>query len=87
MVPLILALNNLSKGTLQLTKGVKMLTAVFAVFTFCYVTRAIFDLTIDPNLNFPNLFYGLLLPLLWDWVPILLMFVYHYKNAKLWRIN
>ena len=87
MVPLILALNNLSKGTLQLTKGVKMLTAVFAVFTFCYVTRAIFDLTSDPNLNFPNLFYGLLLPLLWDWVPIFMMFVYHYKNAKLWRIN
>ena len=59
-----------------------MLFTVFIVFTFCYVTRTIYDLCVDPNLNFPNIFSGVVLPILWDFVPILLMFTYHYNNMK-----
>ena len=67
---------------MELTKGVKMLFTVFIVFTVCYVTRTIYDLCVDPTLDFANLFSGVVLPILWDWVPILLMFTYHYNNMK-----
>ena len=82
MFPLFSELMKVQRGRMELTKGVKMLFTVFIVFTFCYVTRTIYDLCVDPNLNFPNIFSGVVLPILWDFVPILLMFTYHYNNMK-----
>lgn len=82
MFPLFSELIKVQRGRMELTKGVKMLFTVFIVFTFCYVTRTIYDLCVDPTLDFPNIFSGVVLPILWDFVPILLMFTYHYKNMK-----
>ena len=59
-----------------------MLFAVFSVFTVCYVSRSIYDVTVEPTLDFSNLFSGVTLPLLWDLLPISLMFLYHWKNMK-----
>lgn len=67
---------------MSLTRSIKILYAVFFVFTVCYVSRTIYDLTVDPTLEFPNLFSGVLLPILWDFTPILLMFGYHYKSIN-----
>ena len=63
---------------MKLTMGVKMLSMVFLVFTFCYVTRTLYDWFVTPSANFPNIFSGVSLPILWDFVPIFLMFAYHY---------
>ena len=60
-----------------------MLAAVFATFTVCYLTRTLYDITVEPNLQFMNLFTGVCLPLIWDSLPISLMFAYHYQNLKL----
>ena len=60
-----------------------MLAAVFATFTICYLSRTIYDYSITPNLTFINLFTGVNLPLIWDFVPIFLMLVYHYQNLRL----
>lgn len=67
---------------MELTRSVQMLFAVFSVFTVCYVSRSIYDVTVEPTLDFPNLFSGVTLPLLWDLLPISLMFLYHWKNMK-----
>jgi len=60
-----------------------MLASVFALFTFCYVTRTLYDIFIAPTLGFAQLFSGVCLPLLWDFVPIFLMFAYHFQNLKI----
>ena len=60
-----------------------MLSAVFATFTFCYVTRTLFDFFVSPSLSFTSLFWGVLLPVLWDFIPIFLMFTYHFQNLML----
>ena len=57
-----------------------MLTLIFLVFTICYTTRTVYDWVIPPNKNFFNIFTGVSFPILWDFVPIFLMFFYHYKN-------
>lgn len=57
-----------------------MLTLIFGVFTICYSTRTVYDWMIPPTKNFFNIFTGVSLPILWDFVPIFLMFFYHYKN-------
>ena len=68
---------------MQLTNGVKMLTTIFGVFTICYVTRTLYDCIVRPTLGFAQLFSGMLLPLLWDFTPIFMMFHYHYKNLRM----
>lgn len=57
-----------------------MLAAVFAVFTFCYVTRTFYDIFVTPTTEFGNIFSGICLPLLWDFTPISMMFIYHFQN-------
>ena len=83
VIPLFTSLLALQKAGLELTQGVKMLSAVFAIFTICYVTRTLYDLFISPNLTFAHLFSGVTLPLLWDFTPIFLMFTYHYLNLRI----
>ena len=82
VIPLSQALLKIQRGRMKLTRSVKILFAVFFVFTVCYVSRAIYDVTVDPNLKFANLFSGLTLPILWDFLPIFLMFLYHYMNMR-----
>ena len=43
VIPLLYSLNKLSKGRMELTHGVKMLTMIFGCFTFCYSTRTLYD--------------------------------------------
>ena len=83
VIPLFASLRSLSQGRMELTQGVKMLSAVFATFTFCYVTRTIFDFSVNPSTEFQSLYPGLILPVLWDFTPILLMFTYHFQNLML----
>ena len=83
VIPLFKSLRDLRSGNMQLTYGVQLLASIFAIFTFCYVTRTIYDLTVSPNLEFGNLFSGIALPLIWDGVPISMMLFYHFKNMKM----
>ncbi len=82
MLPLCSSLKTLQAGRMELTQGVKMLFAVFAIFTFCYVTRTLYDIFVPANLDFPNLFTGVTLPCLWDGLPMFLMFAYHFQNLR-----
>ena len=83
VIPLFSALNTLRKGRMELTQGVKMLSAVFGIFTFCYVTRTLYDILVPPSLEFPEIFSGVSLPILWDFVPIFLMLAYHFQNSRM----
>ena len=56
MLLLFYSLRNLQAGRMELTQGVKMLFAVFAIFTFCYITRTIYDFLVKPTIDFPNIF-------------------------------
>ena len=67
---------------MELSSGVKMLSAVFGIFTFCYVSRAIYDLVAGVDLQFKNIFTGTTFPVIWDGLPIFLMFAYHMQNSK-----
>ena len=60
-----------------------MLALVFATFTICYLSRTLYDIFVGAGLEFSKLFSGVCLPLLWDGLPIFLMFAYHYKNLKM----
>ena len=82
VIPLFTALHTLQKGRMELTKGVKMLASVFGVFTFSYSTRTLYDWFIEANLVFANFFSGFTLPILWDFLPIFLMFAYHFQNLR-----
>ena len=83
VIPLFKSLRDLRSGNMQLTYGVQLLASIFAIFTFCYVTRTIYDLTVEVNLQFGNLFSGIALPLIWDGVPISMMLFYHFKNMTM----
>lgn len=83
MLPLCSSLKTLQSGRMELTKGVMMLFAVFAIFTFCYVTRTLYDIFVDVNLEFANALSGVCLPCLWDGLPIFLMFAYHFQNLRI----
>ena len=82
VIPMFLSLNELQKRQMQLTSGVKMLTTIFGVFTICYISRTLYDCIVSPTLGFAQLFSGLFLPLFWDFMPIYMMFNYHYKHLK-----
>ena len=82
VIPLSQALVSIQRGRMKLTKSVKILFAVFFVFTICYVSRAFYDVMVAPSLKFANLFTGLTLPILWDFVPIFFMFLYHFMNMR-----
>lgn len=83
VIPLFSSLRKLSsQGQMKLTQEVKMLSTVFAIFSFGFVTRTLYDFIVPPNLNFNNIFSGVCLPILWEFVPIFLMFAYHYQNLK-----
>ena len=60
-----------------------MLTSVFLVFTLCYISRTIYDFTIPTDLKFGDVLSGVCLPVLWDGLPISLMFTYHFLNLRL----
>ena len=83
MIPLCSSLKTLQSGRMELTKGVMMLFAVFTIFTFCYVTRTLYDIFVDANLDFGNALSGVCLPCLWDGLPIFLMFAYHFQNLRI----
>ena len=68
---------NISKGRMELSKGVKMLAFIFFTFTFCYTTRSLYDIFFDTSLEFSKAFTGVMLPIMWDFLPISLMFLYH----------
>ena len=68
---------------MRLSYGIKMLSATFGTFTICYVSRAIYDCTVQPTLDFPNLFSGIAMPLIWDFVPIVMMYIYHFQNMRM----
>ena len=76
IIPLFSALRALQQTRMELSKGVKMLALVFGIFTFCYATRTLYDWLVVPTLDFGNFFSGVSLPILWDFLPIFLMFTY-----------
>ena len=65
---------------MELTQGVKMLAAIFGVFTIAYFTRTLYDWLVEPSIHFANSFSGFTLPILWDFLPITLMFAYHFQS-------
>ena len=70
---------------MELTQGVKMLSLIYGIFTFAYLTRTLYDWFVEPGLSFANSFSGVLLPIFWDFLPIFLMFYYHFQNLMILR--
>ena len=84
MIPLFISLNKLSLGKMELTRGVKMLAIVFSLFTFCYITQFVYNMIVDElDVAFMSAFSGFTLPIMWDFMPILLMFSYHFQNLRI----
>lgn len=54
------------------------MTACFTAFTVSYTTRTIFDFTADFENSFTAVFLGQALPLIWDLLPIGMLYVFHY---------
>ena len=81
VLPLLYALHKLSKKEMSLTKEVKMLTAIFFIFTLAYVSRTVYDFTASLSLEFKPQFIGFVMPIFWDIVPICLMLLYHLKAS------
>jgi len=66
----------------SLSSNVKWMTIIFAIWTFAFFTRSIYDYVTKMNGSFWTTFLGLALPLLWDWLPIFLMSLLHYRDQK-----
>ena len=81
VLPLFKALRSLSQKSMTLTKEVKMLTAIFTVFTLNYISRTIYDFVAEMGLGFRSIFTGFMLPIFWDILPIGLMLFYHLKAS------
>ena len=75
--PLFHSLNRLQSIKMQLSREVKFLSSIFAVFTLGYLTRTVYDFTVPASVQFWQLMTGITLPLFWDFLPIGLMFYYH----------
>lgn len=68
-----------------LASNVKWMSSIYLVFTVGFITRSIYDslATIDGS-SF-SIWLGLAGPLLWDWLPIFLMCLFHLKEVLLDR--
>jgi hypothetical protein len=67
----------------KLSSNVKWLSAVFWLFTFAFMSRTIYDFSTKIGGGFWVIYLGLALPLLWDFLPIFLMALLHYREAMI----
>ena len=68
-----------------LSSNVKWLSMIFALWTFAFLSRAIYDYVTKMNGYFWTTFLGLALPLLWDFLPIFLMSLLHFRDQRIER--
>lgn len=66
--------------TQALSSNVKWLSTIFALWTFAFMSRAIYDYSTKMKGHFWTTFLGLALPLLWDFLPIFLMSLLHFRD-------
>ena len=84
VVPLSRVLRKVAKNQ-TLSSNVKWLTSIFGLFTFAFMSRAIYDYATKIGNNFWTVFLGLSLPLIWDFLPIFMMSLLHYRDAMVER--
>lgn len=80
-VPLCKVLKELSEANRTLATNVKWLTTIFFIFTVGFLSRAIYDFVTTIDGNFITIYLGLALPLLWDFLPVFLMALFHLKEV------
>ena len=66
--------------TQKLSSNVRWVTVIFALFMFGFLSRAIYDYATTLNGNYLTVYLGLALPLFWDFLPIFLMSLMHYRD-------
>lgn len=84
-IPLCRVLSYATGFNRTLSSNVKWLTSIFALFTFAFMSRAIYDFATRMNGSFLTTFLGLALPLIWDFLPIFLMSLFHLRDVRIER--
>jgi hypothetical protein len=79
-IPLCKVIHKATSSNRQLTSKVRWVTSIFALFMFAFLSRAIYDYSTKINGSYIAVFLGLALPLLWDFLPIFLMSLMHYRD-------
>ena len=61
----------------------KILVAILFIYSSTYMFRGLFDLKADPNLsNFKELLIAILIGTFCDFVPIMLLLIFHFRNFR-----
>ena len=81
VVPLFLAIRALQKKAVVLSKQIATVVTIFRVFSISFLAVTIFDLALKKSSNFGNLLAGTLLDFLVDFIPLMMMFVFHLKEV------
>lgn len=79
-VPLCGILQRFASQNRTISTNVKRLSVIFSIFGFAFFSRSIYDFATKLNGNFWPTFLGLLLPLVWDFLPLFLMALFHLKQ-------
>ena len=68
-----------------INKEICKLYAVLVLFNITYLIRGTYDFIAKgdlPDLTLRYLFFSMTLGLLWDFAPVMLLMIYHYRNFK-----
>ncbi len=64
-------------------KEIKLLWLILGVFNITYLVRAVWDSTTNEfYVNYGEMVSVMLLAILWDFVPVMILLVFHYHNYK-----
>ncbi len=64
-------------------KEIKLLWLILGVFDITYLVRAVWDSTTNEfYVNYGEMVSVMLLAILWDFVPVMILLIFHYHNYK-----
>ena len=58
------------------------MTSIYTIFTFGFFTRSIYDVVGSVNGTIIDIWLGDAFPLLWDWLPIFMVCLFHLKEVR-----
>ena len=79
-IPLCKVIHKAAHSNRQLSKNVRWVTSIFGLFMFAFLSRSIYDYSTTINGSYVTVYLGLALPLVWDFLPILIMSLMHYRD-------
>jgi hypothetical protein len=64
-------------------KEIKILWVILGVFNITYLMRAVWDMMTDEfYISYTIMVSVMLLAIVWDFVPVMILLVFHYRNYK-----